>query len=492
MEQSGTPASNGILEQLRARYSRLVIAVSWPVYLAMALTAYSIGSLPAIGALIAAVLPPAVAALVWQRFGESRASRITLAIVSVIPPLVMVNVLAGSQFQVAAIVAVPLVLTTTVVWTCPKAIVAASITIAGCYLLMMAGATGWMHGLSHPMLLILAAGTAIHALMLYLVVTFGRKTARYFETIIADSEASKATIEELAAKGSKDASREKDRRTNLQKIITEFDAEFLDALDSVLQSLAEMKGTASDLTEIANKTNREIQTAASASEESSESIVTVAAAVQQLSASISAINDQLYSANELAEIIDNNAQGTNQAIDSFDISIRRIDDIVGLIQTIASQINLLALNATIEAARAGDAGRGFAVVATEVKNLASQTASATQDVAVQISEIKASADRAFDSARDLSNGARNMNQKTMTIAQSVQEQDRATRTIHANMDRVSATIQGMTSLTENVRKSSEGTQLVANDVLVSTNAIQSKSTALETSIHQLLQKIATA
>ena len=80
----------------------------------------------------------------------------------------------------------------------------------------------------------------------------------------------------------------------------------------------------------------------------------------------------------------------------------------------------------------------------------------------------------------------------MTISQSVQEQDRATRTIHANMARVSATIEGMASLTENVRKSSEGTQLVTNDVLLSTETIQGKATGPETSIHQLLQKIASA
>ena len=124
--------------------------------------------------------------------------------------------------------------------------------------------------------------------------------------------------------------------------------------------------------------------------------------------------------------------------------------------------------------------------------VASQTASATHDIADQINEIKAAAASAFNSAKNLSVGVHEMNGRTMAIAQSVHEQDRATRTIHENMARVATTVQSMTSLTNNVRRSAEGTLKVSSDVYQATDELQNRTTDLETSIHKLLQRIASA
>lgn len=482
-----------VLDDVRHRFSTIAVISIWlmSVLAAFAVTATAAPALPVMLAIL--LLPAVTATVLWRLKPEAASSRFLLAFVTLIPALLAVYSLSGTPAQFAAILAVAAIMTATVFWTCAISVAIATITAMAGYAIVFALP---LHNSAIAVppgtLIALVLATAVHGGLLSFIVQFARSTAARLENKIKQSAASNLTIEELARQQSSDAGREKERRTKLQKLITEFDTEFLDSLDSVLQSLAAMKTTASGLTEIANRTNTEVLTAARSSEESSESIVKVAVAVEQLSSSISAINVELLSANELAETIDNSAQGTNQAIDSFDESIRRIDDIVSLIQSIASQINLLALNATIEAARAGDAGRGFAVVATEVKSLANQTANATQDVSVQISEIKAAAARAFNSARDLSHGVRDINERTQTISTSVQEQDRATRTIHANMEKVSTTIQGMAQINENVRSSSEGTQHVANEVLESTQSIQGKAVVLETSIHQLLQRIASA
>ena len=478
-----------MLDSLRVRHSQIVLIGIWPLHALAGLLMWQSGHLTAVFALALTVIPALLTCLVWFSFRGSVISRMVLSVASVYPALLVIYAAPPSALQTSTIVLAPVLLTTTIVWTCPRAIVTATSAVVFCHLagfLSPAANTPSWHTLA-------CIGAAfLQGALLYSIVQYGRRTARHFESLIEQSAASNATIEEMATTQSRNAAREKDRRRNLQKVITDFDTEFLDSLDSVLQSVAAMKTTASSLTEIADRTNTEVQKASSTSDASSESVVKVAVAVEQLSSSISAINEELLSASGLAETIDNSARGTNEAIDSFDESIRRIDDIVGLIQSIASQINLLALNATIEAARAGDAGRGFAVVATEVKNLAHQTALATQDVTLQIGEIKETANKAFNSARDLSSGARNMNEKTLTISRSVQEQDRATRTINTNMAKVSEIIKGMAAVTESVRQSSEGTQMVANEVLESTGSIQSKTTSLETSVHQLLQRIASA
>jgi methyl-accepting chemotaxis protein len=107
----------------------------------------------------------------------------------------------------------------------------------------------------------------------------------------------------------------------------------------------------------------------------------------------------------------------------------KIGDVVRLISDIAGQTNLLALNATIEAARAGEAGKGFAVVASEVKNLASQTAAATEEIAGQINAIRSTTEDAVTALRNIGATLERMNEVTTAIAGAVEQQGAATREI---------------------------------------------------------------
>ena len=177
-----------------------------------------------------------------------------------------------------------------------------------------------------------------------------------------------------------------------QKAIDSYVGEFEGVVRQTLQQLgdasSQMRTTSSGLSAVSRQTNQRVQVAEKASGEASMSVESVAAASEQLSASINDISRQAAHAAGIAGRAVGQARETDGTVQGLAKSAGRIGEVVGLINTIAAQTNLLALNATIEAARAGEAGRGFAVVASEVKSLASQTAKATEEISEQIADIQ--------------------------------------------------------------------------------------------------------
>ncbi len=138
------------------------------------------------------------------------------------------------------------------------------------------------------------------------------------------------------------------------------------------------------------------------------------------------------------------AQRTDAVVQQLADTSGRIGQIVDLISSIASQTNLLALNATIEAARAGEAGRGFAVVASEVKNLAQQTAKATEGVGAQIAQIRQAADAAVGALAGVSAGIEHINQSSSAIAAAVEQQGAATGEIARNVQQTAVSTRTVT------------------------------------------------
>ena len=151
-----------------------------------------------------------------------------------------------------------------------------------------------------------------------------------------------------------------------------------------------MEQAADKLEEIASQTEDSSSQASASSQDASANVHSVASAAEELTASINEIMQQAVRSKEVVAVATEDTKISNGKVAELDDASRKIGEVVSLIQAIAEQTNLLALNATIEAARAGEAGKGFAVVAAEVKELATQTSKATEEISSLINAIQTS------------------------------------------------------------------------------------------------------
>ncbi len=204
--------------------------------------------------------------------------------------------------------------------------------------------------------------------------------------------------------------------------------------------------------------NTQAASAASASAQTSSNVQAVAAGAEEMTASVEEISRQVQHASEIAGKAVDQAGDTNSIITSLADAGQRIGQVVELISNIAGQTNLLALNATIEAARAGESGKGFAVVASEVKNLAGQTAKATNDISAQISAVQNATEKAVSAINGISLTISNISEISNAIAAAVEEQSAVTKEMTANM-RMAA--EGVDTISANMNAIAEVTGAVS-------------------------------
>ena len=224
-----------------------------------------------------------------------------------------------------------------------------------------------------------------------------------------------------------------DKRATVAALTERFETGVQSLVHKFGKAIGEMHTTARALTDVASTNAGRMTELSSATQMANQQVQMIAAATEELSASNSEIRRRIdLSADTAGKAVDE-ASETSTIMQRLADAADQIGSIVTLISQIAGQTNLLALNATIEAARAGEAGRGFAVVASEVKNLASQTAQATEQIQHQVAEIRAQTGNAVQAIGTISATIHEIKTVTGAVATAIEQQSLATREIAANV-----------------------------------------------------------
>jgi len=249
---------------------------------------------------------------------------------------------------------------------------------------------------------------------------------------------------------------------------------------SLASASEEMSGTAAQIATSAETTSEQAQTVSAAAEQISRSVETVSAGSEEMGASIREISQNATQAAQVAAEAVMITATTSATMNQLGVSSAEIGDVIKVITSIAEQTNLLALNATIEAARAGDAGKGFAVVASEVKDLAQETARATEDISRRVNAIQDDTTGAVSAIEQISQVIAKISDYQTTIASAVEEQTATTNEMNRSVSEASIGVgeiaENITGVAESARQTSQGVA----ESQQATNEIARMSTELAT------------
>lgn len=234
--------------------------------------------------------------------------------------------------------------------------------------------------------------------------------------------------------------------------------QFSDLSKNMSQSAQDLRKSTNHATDQASVMSKDLGAVASGCDLASNTINQVAAAAEEMAASVKEVAVKSEEARQVTQSAVNTAKSASEKMERLGASAKDITKVTEAITEISEQTNLLALNATIEAARAGEAGKGFAVVANEIKELARQTAEATQAIKLRVTGIQSSTDETINDMGEILRVIDSVNHIVFSIAGSVEEQSVVTNEISKNINQTSA---GISDVNKSVAKSSNASQAIS-------------------------------
>lgn len=312
------------------------------------------------------------------------------------------------------------------------------------------------------------------------------RSIEVFRGNLIETEKLKAEQETMKTRG------EAERRREIREMADRFDASVGRIVEDVASAAGGLRTTAQAMTSSCDETSQRSASVASSASLATQSVQTVAAATEELSASIKDISQQVSRVSGMITDAVSQAGQSNDRVQGLTAAAQKIGDVVKIIADIASQTNLLALNATIEAARAGDAGRGFAVVASEVKALADQTAKATDEIAGQVKAIQEATMSSAQSIQGIAQTISAVSDTATAIAAAVEQQGAATLEIARNAQEATRGTQEVSSSIGSIDTNSRKAGSDAAGVLASANQLSKNGDVLKQQVETFLREVRAA
>jgi methyl-accepting chemotaxis protein len=309
------------------------------------------------------------------------------------------------------------------------------------------------------------------------------KTVQVFK----DNALEKVRLEAEQAENKRKLAEE--RKRAMLELADNFESSIKGVVETVSSSATEMQASAEGLANMSQNVSSQTTAVSASSEEMSTNISTVAAAAEQLSAATGEIGDQVSKASTITSEAVNEAKRADELVQGLSEAANKIGDVVELIKDVADQTNLLALNATIEAARAGDAGKGFAVVASEVKNLANQTARATDEIAAQIAEVQNSTSTSVEAIQAIGNTIESISEVSSNIASAIEEQSASTQEISRNVGQAASATQQVSGSITSVNGEAQNAGAASEQLVEATNMLSKESEKLQTDVNEFIAYI---
>jgi len=282
------------------------------------------------------------------------------------------------------------------------------------------------------------------------------------------------------------------RAEQIDRLIAEFDSKASALLAELSGQADAMQASARVMASSASDTHDQSDRVSNAAQRAGSNVQNVAAATEELTASIGDITRQTQLASDKAKSAAGSTERASEVIGLLDNAAAKIGTVVQLITDIAEQTNLLALNATIEAARAGDAGKGFAVVASEVKSLATQTAKATEEIRSQIQAIQGQTTQAVTEIQSVTGVVREVEEISTGIATAMQEQTAATQEISRNVSEAASGTDEVVANIGQVSQAASGTGEEAKTVMREAESMGNRTGRMRDDVQGFLQSIRAA